>query len=151
MDDKFHLHIFSLILGESLEVSSNKIIKFPCLSFDVWLGNSRDTKLCTKHDEFPLYSKDFLNYNLHQIGIFDLRAFVEFILNLIDGSSISYVGHSQGGCTILILLSMLPEFNAYINQAHLLTPAAFLGAAKSPLLTLSAEYENLIQVNIAST
>lgn len=102
--------------------------------------------MCFKHDNHPLQSKEFLNYNLHDIGIYDIRALLEFVLNQTSESTISYVGHSQGAGTLLILLSTMPEFNSYINEAHLLTPAVFLKEAKSPILTLSAKYHKFTNV-----
>lgn len=120
--------------------------------FNVWLGNSRGSKFSLNHKKYSHKSSDFWKFNLHELGVFDLRAIMDYISSckIEDDSRFYYVGHSQGCTMLLILLSMLPEYNNFIKQAHLMTPAIILKHSKSPILTVSAKLEKQLTVRFLS-
>lgn len=116
--------------------------------YDVWLGNARGTKYSNEHVTHANDSKEFWKFSFHEIGLFDLPAMLDFMLEHTKQSKTFYVGHSQGTCSLLALLSSQPSYNDKINEAHLMTPAVFMRNATSPLLTMPAKRSQLVMVNI---
>lgn len=94
--------------------------------YDVWLGNSRGTDQSQRHKHLSATSDEYWDFSFHEIGFFDVRAMIDFTLKKTKSPKLFYVGHSQGATAILVLLSMLPEYNQKILQAHLMAPASFM-------------------------
>ncbi|KAG5668710.1 hypothetical protein PVAND_016639 [Polypedilum vanderplanki] len=94
--------------------------------FDVFLGNVRGNKYSKSHKNLNHENKEFWNFSLHELGIFDLAAFIDFILKFTKNKKLFYIGHSQGATIPLILLSSKPEYNEKIYQLHLSAPAPFM-------------------------
>lgn len=59
------------------------------------------------------------------MGVYDMPAVLNYILNQTNNSSLNFIGHSQATTSLLVLLSQRPEYNSKINQAHLFAPPAF--------------------------
>jgi pimeloyl-ACP methyl ester carboxylesterase len=59
------------------------------------------------------------------MGIFDYPAIIDYILSQTNNSQLNFIGHSQGTTSLLVLLSLKPDYNDKINQAHLFAPPAF--------------------------
>lgn len=76
-----------------------------------------------------------------------MPAKLNFILNHTKASKAFYVGHSQGTSALLVLLSMLPQYNEKIIEAHLLTPAAFFQSATYSIFSMSARNANVFMVS----
>lgn len=94
--------------------------------FDVFLGNARGNDYGLKHKTLSMESTDFWNFSWHEIGIYDIAAMIDLALNRTRSESLFYFGHSQGTTALFVLLSMKPEYNQKISQAHLMGPSAFL-------------------------
>lgn len=94
--------------------------------YDVWIANTRGTKLSRRHTSLDpdLDAKQFWDFSLHEIGVYDLPAMIDYILGITNYDKLSLVGHSQGGTNFLIMLADRPEYNAKIKIAF-----AFGGAA----------------------
>lgn len=56
----------------------------------------------------------------------DLPAVIDFILEKTQQTQLTYVGHSQGGSAIAVLLSERPDYNEKILSIHLMASAIFL-------------------------
>jgi pimeloyl-ACP methyl ester carboxylesterase len=97
--------------------------------YDVYLANSRGVNNL-KHKRLSKDSSEFWNFSVHELGIYDLPAKIDYILRKTKRKSLSYIGHSQAGTSLLIMLSMRPEYNRKLRDVHLLAPGAFL--AHSP-------------------
>lgn len=93
--------------------------------FDVYLGNARGNSYSLKHKTLGIESQKFWDFSWHEIGIYDLPAMIDFVLNRTRSENLFYFGHSQGTTSFFVLLSMKPEYNQKIIQGHLLTPSAF--------------------------
>jgi lysosomal acid lipase/cholesteryl ester hydrolase len=106
--------------------------------FDVWIANVRGSKFSMRHKSADPKEREFWRFSFHEIGIFDLSAFIDYILNLTKKPSLYFVGHNQGTTALMVLLSMRPEFNAKILQAHLMAPIAFMDYPH-PLLSFGVE------------
>lgn len=115
--------------------------------YDVWLGNARGTKHSTEHVNLPVGSKDFWKFSFHEIGLYDVSAMLNFMLDHTKELRTFYVGHSQGTTSLMVLLSSLPKYNHKIIQAHLMTPAVFMQHSTSPMLTIPAKRAENIIVN----
>lgn len=100
--------------------------------YDCYLGNARGSKYCPqKHETLTFVSKDFWNFSWEQIGLYDLPAMIEFAIDKSNSSKVNYIGHSQGCTSVLALLASRPEYNDFVSQLHLMTPAAFMDGSTS--------------------
>lgn len=78
------------------------------------------------HKTFEIDSKEYWNFSWHEIAIYDLPAFIDYVLFTTNDSKLFYAGYSQGSTVLLVLLSTRPEYNSIILQAHMLGPVAFM-------------------------
>lgn len=115
--------------------------------YDVWLGNARGTKFSNEHEKYHKHAKEFYQFSFHEIGIYDLPAMLNYMLDQTKERNTFYVGHSQGTGSLLALLSTSPDYNDKIIQAHLMTPAVFMRHSESPLLTMPAKQAEIVTVN----
>jgi lysosomal acid lipase/cholesteryl ester hydrolase len=81
--------------------------------YDVWLGNNRGNKYSRNHISLnPDKDIKFWNYSLHEMGILDLPAMIDFILGETGREKISYIGHSQGTAQLFAALTIDNEYFA---------------------------------------
>lgn len=59
------------------------------------------------------------------MGTYDFAADIDYILEQTNNTSINFIGHSQATTSLLVLLSMRPNYNDKLNQAHLFAAPAF--------------------------
>lgn len=64
--------------------------------YDVFLGSRRGSKFSTKHRYLSTESKEFWNFDWHEIGNYDLATMIDFILESSNKSKCYFVGYSQG-------------------------------------------------------
>ncbi|KAJ2996474.1 cholesterol esterase [Globomyces sp. JEL0801] len=95
--------------------------------FDVWLGNSRGSKYSNKHSTFNLGTsqgqKDYWNFNIEHLALYDLKSSVDYILSITESQKLSYIGFSQGSAKAFMALSLDEELNHQINHMIGLAPA----------------------------
>lgn len=94
--------------------------------YDVWMLNVRGISYSLKKNRNALYYSNFWDYSFHEHGYFDLPSAVDHILQVTGNKNVHYIGHSQGGSNLLVMLSTRPEYNLKIASAYLLTPGAFV-------------------------
>ncbi|KAF6201553.1 hypothetical protein GE061_003944 [Apolygus lucorum] len=96
------------------------------LGYDVWVGDQRGNIRSIKHVSFP--DDDFRNHNytFHEQGIYDLPAFIDYIIKETDRSQILYVGYSLSSGMMIVMNSERPEYNDKILGAVSLAPAGHL-------------------------
>ncbi|XP_044748506.1 lipase 1-like [Coccinella septempunctata] len=94
--------------------------------FDVWLGNSRGTPFSRKHNKWDCNKdrKKYWDFSYHEIGYYDIPAFIDYIVKNTGVSRIYYIGHSQGTTNFFVLMSTRPEYNAKIRLGIMLAAAA---------------------------
>ena len=80
--------------------------------YDVWCNNSRGNKYSNRHLSYdPHIDTEYWNFTFHEIGIYDSKAVLEYILayrlkeNSNNTNKIAYIGHSQGCSSMLAALS----------------------------------------------
>lgn len=59
------------------------------------------------------------------MGIYDLPATIDYVLNKTNNQKLYFIGHSQGTTAFMCLLSEKPEYNEKIHVASLLAPVGY--------------------------
>lgn len=72
-------------------------------------------------------------FSWHEIGVYDLPANIDYILNATGQNKLFFIGHSQGTTSFFVMASERPEYNDKIAMMTALAPAAYLGNIKCPL------------------
>ncbi|VVD03003.1 unnamed protein product [Leptidea sinapis] len=115
--------------------------------FDVWLFNARGNRYC-KTNVKGVSKKTFWDFSFEEIGMYDVPANIDYILNKTGRPTLTYIGFSQGTTTFLTACSLRPEYNRKINYAILLAPVAWLNNAENPLLNFYAlNFNNLKELS----
>uniref|UniRef100_A0A6P7G189 Lipase n=1 Tax=Diabrotica virgifera virgifera TaxID=50390 RepID=A0A6P7G189_DIAVI len=103
--------------------------------YDVWLMNCRGTSYSRKHKSLNPKQKEYWNFSFHEIGVYDLPAAIDYILNTTYQTSLYYVGHSQGCTTVFVMGSERPEYTNKIKLAVALAPGAIYKNFNQPNIT----------------
>lgn len=112
------------------------------------MGNARGTKPSQKHNALTLSGegrRQFWSFTLHEIGVYDVPACIDYILNHTDSKQLDYVGFSQGTAVFFIMASQRPEYNAIISNMIALAPVAYLEHTRNRLLNLINKYYGLVR------
>nr|XP_022910199.1 lipase 1-like [Onthophagus taurus] len=117
-------------------MGSNKSIAFILAEngYDVWLGNARGNLYSRNHTDLSAKNKEFWKFSWHEIGLFDLPAMINYILDKTGYAKLHYMGHSQGCTTLLVLLSSKPKYNEKINLGVMLAPCSFMTNIINPFI-----------------
>ncbi|ALC46167.1 CG11598 [Drosophila busckii] len=102
------------------------------VGYDVWLGNARGTRYGRRHTKLSPKMKEFWQFSWHEIGTIDVPESIDHVLKLTGQDAVHYVGHSQGGSTYLVMISMKPEYNQKMKTVSLLAPAVYMKGLKLP-------------------
>ncbi|GLG98543.1 Lipase 1 [Gryllus bimaculatus] len=102
--------------------------------YDVWIGNSRGNKWSRRHLTLDPSKNKFWDFSWHEMGVYDLPAAIDYILEVSGQEQLHYVGHSMGTTMFTILGAERPEYNAKIRAAALLAPAVLFAHKSDPIL-----------------
>ncbi|XP_035701482.1 putative lysosomal acid lipase/cholesteryl ester hydrolase isoform X4 [Folsomia candida] len=91
--------------------------------FDCWIPTLRGSSM--KHVSLSVKSKKFWDFSFHEMGVYDLPAIINYVLDLTGNANLSYVGHSMGFTVLFALLSTNPEFCSKVNVCVGLAPAHY--------------------------
>lgn len=94
--------------------------------YDVWMSNSRASPETDGHEELDRDSDLYWDFSFHEIGTHDLTAIIDHILTETDRQQLHFVGYSEAGSAVLVMLSELPAYNAKLASVELLAPPAFM-------------------------
>lgn len=115
------------------------------------MGNARGNVYSRNHTILnPDTDDQFWHFSWHEIGIYDLPASIDYILNQTSNSNLFYVGFSQGATAMYVLLTMRPEYNEKIIAYAHLAPAAFMKHQRSPLFSMPAVFLTIFQVLVGN-
>ena len=66
--------------------------------YDVWLGNNRGNIFSYEHEKLDWIKdeKEYWNFSFPELGMFDLPAMVETVVEETNGSKVRYMGVSLG-------------------------------------------------------
>ncbi|XP_019876909.2 lipase 3-like [Aethina tumida] len=107
--------------------------------YDVWLVNCRGNTWSRKHKTLSTTDREFYQFSFHEIGVYDLPATIDYILDKTNKDQLSYIGHSQGCTTFFIMGSVKPDYMKKINVMAALAPAVFMANTSHPLVKLAAQ------------
>ncbi|BES98869.1 lipase 3-like [Nesidiocoris tenuis] len=96
------------------------------LGYDVWLGDERGSSRSIGHIKYSLDDVRTYSYTFHEMGIYDLPAFIDHILRETGHDRLLYVGLSLGSGIFTILESELPAYRQKVIGAVFLGPAIHL-------------------------
>ncbi|XP_011158633.2 lipase 3 [Solenopsis invicta] len=105
--------------------------------YDVWLGNNRGTTNSKNHTTLSIQSAQFWDFSWHELGMHDLPAMIDYILEQTGQQQLFYVGFSQGTTQFWVLTSLKPEYNQKIKLMSALAPVAYTGHIGGILRPLS--------------
>lgn len=83
-------------------------------------------------------------FSWHEMGVFDLPAYIDYILERTARSQLHYIGHSQGTTTFFVMASTRPEYNQKIKSMHALAPVAYFEHNTNLLLKIVDFSEQLV-------
>lgn len=115
--------------------------------YDVWLGNARGTRYSRKHTTLTTKDKKYWNFSWNEIGIYDLPACIDYILETTNQKQLNYIGHSQGTTAFFVLMSEKPEYNYKILLHQSLSPVIYLTNTRSPLFMFMGKYWKIVDVS----
>jgi len=81
------------------------------------------------------------------MGVYDMTASIDFILNTTGYSKLDVVGYSLGTTISLACLSDRPEYNSKINKLVLMAPTSRLKSSGTPL-NIVKQYSPILKVII---
>ncbi|XP_035456038.1 lipase 3-like [Spodoptera frugiperda] len=125
-------------------VESALAYKLADLGYDVWMGNARGNKHSRKHAAYDPTDERFWDFSWHEIGVYDLPAMIDYVLNVTEKSSVKYIGYSQGTTSFFVMLSERPEYNDKVSVMVALSPVAYIARAKSPVIRLMSPGTNML-------
>ncbi|XP_060096908.1 lipase member M-like [Heteronotia binoei] len=114
--------------------------------YDVWLGNNRGNSWSRRHKFLTIDQQEFWEFSFHEMGIFDLSAIIDFILQKTGQQQIYYIGHSQGSSIAFVAFSELPQLAEKIKIVFALAPSYNLEGFVSPPMQLLRLPEILIKL-----
>lgn len=86
--------------------------------YDTWFGNVRGTFYSRDHISLnPDTDRLFWQFSVDEMGLYDIPAFVDYVLHITGAPQLNYIGFSQGGGTFMIMCSERP---GYCDKAGLL-------------------------------
>lgn len=101
--------------------------------FDVWLGNNRGNIYSRENIWYNDTEREFWNFSWHEMSIYDLPAMLDFIRSYTGEQRMHFIGLSQGATILLVLNSMLPQYNRVFKTAVLLAPVSYIGHSRASL------------------
>lgn len=118
------------------------------LDYDVWMGNTRGNTYSRHHVTKSPQEKEFWEFSWHEMGVYDLPAMIDHVLETTGQQRLSYIGHSQGTTVFYVLCSEKPEYNRKIKVMISMAPSAYMSNIASPFLRILATYYKEVRVSV---
>ncbi|KAM3958595.1 lipase member K-like [Aphomia sociella] len=114
--------------------------------YDVWVPNVRGNRYSRKHISLdPDKDPEFWDFTMDDMGLFDLPAIIDYVLEKTNKKQTYYVAHSQGVGILLALCTKKPQYNNKIKFGFGLSTTASLQHARFSLLKLEATAATLLK------
>jgi len=84
--------------------------------------------------DFNLY---VFYYSWHEMGVYDLPAIIDYILEVSKQHSLYYVAHSMGCTMFFVLTSTLPHYNSKFRIMFGFGPAVFNSHIRNKIFRIS--------------
>ncbi|KAJ6653580.1 hypothetical protein lerEdw1_009078 [Lerista edwardsae] len=104
--------------------------------YDVWILNCRGTTWSRQHRYLSIEQEEFWDFSFHEMGIYDIPATINFILQKTQQDALYYVSHSQGTTAGLIAFSVMPQLAQKVKIFFGLAPGYSLVGMTSSLRKL---------------
>jgi pimeloyl-ACP methyl ester carboxylesterase len=118
--------------------------------YDVWIGNNRGNKHSRMHKTLnPNVDAEFWNYSFHEMGIYDIPAFINKIKMTSGVDKVTYIAHSQGTSQMFAGIATKPDYyKSVLNGFIALGPVTYMRHIGSTFLNLASQYniDNVFQV-----
>uniref|UniRef100_A0A672TTR9 Lipase n=1 Tax=Strigops habroptila TaxID=2489341 RepID=A0A672TTR9_STRHB len=101
--------------------------------YDVWLGNSRGNTWSLKHKTLKPCQKEFWQFSFDEIGKYDVRGELYFIMNKTGQKDVYFVGHSEAATAGFVAFSTYPELAQRVKVFFALGPVVTTTYGTSPL------------------
>ncbi|CAG7727338.1 unnamed protein product, partial [Allacma fusca] len=122
-----------LLVGED----SNLPFLLADRGFDVWLGNCRGNGYSQRHVSYSVNSTKFWDFSFHEMGVNDLPAVIDFILETTGMKQLSYIGHSMGGTMFFIAMDRHKHLQEKVRKMVAMAPAVYVSHAKTPMKVMT--------------
>lgn len=113
--------------------------------YDVWMGNARGNRHTLRHETYTSDMPQFWEFSWEEIGLYDLPATIDYVLDFTGEKKLFYVGFSQGTTAYFVMNSMRPEYNDKIRLMFALAPEAYIGNARNILLKMFSPAHSYLQ------
>lgn len=90
-------------------------------------------------------TKEFWDFSWHEVGVYDITAMIDFVLKTTGQSELFFIGHSQGSTALMVALSEMPEYNAKLYTAFLMTVPVIL---QKPHALMEFMKTNSLQIEV---
>lgn len=97
--------------------------------FDVWLINNRGNEYSTNHTTLDPHSwidHRYWDFTWHEMGIYDLPAVIDYVLNTTGFQQVYQIGMSEGATQFYVMTSSRPAYNDKVKAHFSYAPATFL-------------------------
>ncbi|KAK4872302.1 hypothetical protein RN001_016426 [Aquatica leii] len=98
------------------------------------------------HLDFNPFGNKFWDFSWHEIGVYDIPEFIDYILHETNQDSLYYIGHSQGTTVFYVMCSEKPEYNRKIKLSMNLAPTAYMKHLISPPVQTLARFESQLYI-----
>lgn len=111
------------------------------------MGNARGNHFSRRHvrlrpDGNKFQRRRFWQFSWNEIGMYDLPAMIDYVLEQTLSKQLHYIGHSQGTTSFFVMASERPEYNEKILLMQALAPVVFMTNMQSALCRYLAELLN---------
>ncbi|XP_066475072.1 lipase member M-like [Tiliqua scincoides] len=100
--------------------------------YDVWILNNRGTSWSRRHQTLSVDQEEFWDFSFHEMGIYDIPATINYILQKTNQESLYLMGQSQGASIGFIALSVMPELAKKVKLLMCFAPVYTLVGNKGP-------------------
>ncbi|EZA48594.1 hypothetical protein DMN91_011689 [Ooceraea biroi] len=116
------------------------------LGYDVWLGNARGSTYSRKHVSSSVLEKEYWDFSWHEVGMRDLPATIDHILQITGQEKLFYLGHSQGTTAFFVMASELPKYQDKVHAMFAMAPATYCGRMPSPIMQFLSKFVGSINI-----
>ncbi|XP_031633178.1 lipase 1-like [Contarinia nasturtii] len=119
---------------------------FASKKYIVYMPNSRGNRYSRTHQTLDPNQNPgkFWNFSWTEMGVFDLPAVIDSVIEKSKRSQIPCIGHSQGATMFLVLLSMRPEYNSKIKHVGLMAPFSYVSNTGFPLNMILKFFQTIV-------
>lgn len=111
------------------------------LGYDLWIGNNRGTVNSLEHETLTSDDKAFWNFTFHEMGVYDLPANLDYVLNQTSSPKIFYLGHSQGTMQFWIANMYHEDIGSKIEKFVAFAPVMYETHSSSLIVKGCLDYE----------